>query len=114
MHKVLGFISLLALSGVAHAATLDYKKTAICDRKARYCADHQGVSVALTKMYLGDKAEARLMSKIRAVGLDNFDAGTFTMSSGLTCKVPERTCWTNRSGDSVDRKATRILFGKLR
>jgi hypothetical protein len=55
--KKLILISMLTTAFGAHAAGLDYyKEGAICDRKSGFCADFMGVSVALTKMYLGDKA----------------------------------------------------------
>lgn len=102
----------LMVMPMARGATLDYKKEgAICDRKAGFCADSEGVSVALTKMYLGDKAQAKLMAQINAVGLESFDASTFTMSGGLTCKTKEKTCWTSRIANKVDAKATKVLFG---
>jgi hypothetical protein len=37
----------------------------ICDKKGGFCADTQGIAVALTRMYLGEKAEKKLMDIIR-------------------------------------------------
>jgi Fels-1 Prophage Protein-like len=34
----------------------------LCDRKVGICADDQGISMALTEMYLGKPAQARLMA----------------------------------------------------
>lgn len=111
MKKTLLIATLIATS-MAQGATLDYKKEgAICDHKAGFCADSEGVSVALTKMYLGDKAQTKLMAQINAVGLDSFDASTFSMSGGLTCNARKKTCWTSRSANKVDVKASKVLFG---
>jgi hypothetical protein len=108
------FVALLATTFAAQAAGLDYyKEGAICDRKSGFCADEMGVSVALTKMYLGDKAEQKLMAEINKVGIQDFDATTFTMRGGLTCDTKVKTCWTNRYDKTkVDAKAMRTLFGQ--
>lgn len=109
----LALVSLLATTFVAHAAGLDYyKEGAICDRKSGFCADFMGVSVALTKMYLGEKAEQKLMAEINKVGIEDFDVTRFTMRGGLTCDTKVKTCWTNRYDKKVDTKATKTLFGQ--
>jgi hypothetical protein len=111
--KRLILISLLTTAIGAHAAGLDYyKEGAICDKTSGFCADFMGVSVALTKMYLGDKAEQKLMAEINKVGIKDFDASTFTMRGGLTCDTKVKTCWTNRYDKKIDVKATRTLFGQ--
>ncbi|MBS1144943.1 MAG: hypothetical protein H6R14_2349 [Proteobacteria bacterium] len=111
--RLLAVLSLLIAPCAVQAAGLDYyKEGAICDRKSGFCADHMGVSVALTKLYLGDKAEARLMAEINKVGIQDFDATTFSMRGGLTCDTKVKTCWTNRYDKKVDAKATRVLFGQ--
>jgi hypothetical protein len=102
-------ISSMAASG--WAATIEYKAHAICDKSAGFCADSQGVSVALTKMYLGDKAEAKLMATIKSVGINDFDATEFTMTGGLTCHTKEKLCWTTRLREKQDTKAMKTLFG---
>jgi hypothetical protein len=113
MMKITLFIASFVIASAAQAAVLDYyKEGAICDKKAGFCADFMGVSVGITKMYLGDKAEKKLMAEINKVGLDDFDATTFTMSGGLTCETKKSTCWTSRNRDRVDTKATKTLFGK--
>jgi hypothetical protein len=111
--KKIALVLLLTATFVAQAADLDfYKEGAICDKKSGFCADNMGVSVALTKMYLGEKAEQKLMAEINKVGIQDFDATTFTMRGGLNCDTKVKTCWTNRYEKKVDVKATRTLFGK--
>jgi hypothetical protein len=111
--KNLIFISLLTLTATSQAAGLEYYKAgAICDRTSGFCADFMGVSVALTKLYLGDKAEQKLMAEINKVGIQDFDATTFTMRGGLNCDTKVKTCWTNRYDKKVDAKATKTLFGQ--
>lgn len=110
--KKITFLTLLVAALSCQAAGLDFhKEGAICDKKSGFCADHMGVSVALTKMYLGEQAEKKLMAEINKVGIQDFDATTFTMRGGLTCDTKIKTCWTNRYDKKIDVKATRTLFG---
>ena len=83
---------------------------AICDKKGGFCADYEGVSVALTKMYLGDKAEKNLMEQVSKGGKD-FDATTFTMSDGIQCDAKAKQCKDKLSG-KPDAAHTRALFGQ--
>lgn len=111
--KNIALFFLLTVALSAQAADLDfYKEGAICDKKSGFCADSMGVSVALTRMYLGDKAEQKLMAEINKVGIQDFDATTFTMRGGLNCDTKVKTCWTNRFDKKVDAKATKTLFGQ--
>jgi hypothetical protein len=105
------FGAAIVAASFAHAGGLDYREGAICDRQAGFCADQMGVSVGLTKEYLGASAEQKLMERIKNLGEGNFDPTWFTMSGGLTCKTQEKTCWTSRYGSKVDKKATATLFG---
>jgi hypothetical protein len=82
---------------------------ALCDRKAGFCADYEGVSVALTRMYLGAKAEAHLMEQIGKGGKD-FDATTFTLSDGIACDCKAKQCKDRLTGKS-DAAHSKALFG---
>lgn len=109
-------IAVLLVTGAAVAATLKgvvYSPDpgAICDRKGGFCADYEGVSVALTRMYLGDKAEKNLMEQINKVGINDFDATTFTLSDGIYCDCKAKQCKEKVSGKS-NAAHTRALFGK--
>ncbi len=110
-----------ALLGIHHLAIADSKSNSaitypkpggiICDKKSGFCVDEQGVSVAITEMELGKKASKNLMDQIRSVGIENFDATTFTMTGGLYCETKQRKCFTNKYDMIVDLKATKALFG---
>lgn len=105
---------LIASSSQAFAASsLYYPKPGgvICDKKAGFCADDQGVSVAITQMELGEKASKALMAEINKVGVANFDTTSFTMSGGLHCETKEKKCY-NKLDKKPDLKATKALFGK--
>lgn len=109
MKKLIAFA--IALVSTTAFATIIYKPGTLCDSKAGFCADSEGVSVGITKMELGDAAANKLMSEINKVGIQDFDATNFTMSGGLTCNTKEKKCYTNRYDKKIDVKATKTLFG---
>jgi hypothetical protein len=84
----------------------------ICDQKSGFCADEQGVSVAITEMELGKKASKNLMDQINTVGIKDFDPTSFSMTGGLHCETKQKKCFTNKYDKVVDIKATKALFGK--
>lgn len=104
--------SAFAQSNPISAITYPKPGGVICDQKSGFCADEQGVSVAITEMELGKKASKKLMDQIRTVGIENFDATSFTMTGGLHCETKQKKCFTNKYDNRVDPKATKALFGK--
>lgn len=115
------FLMGTALLSIHHWAIADSKSNnaitypkpggIICDKKSGFCVDEQGVSVAITEMELGKKASKNLMDQIRTVGIENFDATTFTMTGGLYCETKQRKCFTNKFDKIIDVKTTKALFG---
>jgi len=85
----------------------------ICDKKGGFCADAEGIAVALTKMYLGDKAEKKLMDRIRPEpGVQDFDTTTFTLTNKVSCDCKAKKCKVSKYEDKVDSAHTKALFGK--
>ena len=85
----------------------------ICDKKGGFCADSEGIAVALTKMYLGDKAEKRLMDMIRPQpGVQDFDTTTFVLTNKVACDCKARKCKVSKLDDKIDAAHTKALFGK--
>ena len=78
----------------------------ICDKKASFCADSQGISVALTKEYLGDKAEKKLMD------MGQFDMSEFVLTNGVRCDTKTQKCTVSKINQAVDAAHTKALFGK--
>lgn len=110
---LLGFSSYaFADSKPNNAITYPKPGGVICDKKSGFCADQQGVSVAITEMELGKQASKNLMDQIRAVGIQDFDATSFTMTGGLHCETKQKKCFTNKYDNVVDAGATKVLFGK--
>ncbi|KOY62200.1 hypothetical protein AM629_09835 [Photorhabdus heterorhabditis] len=69
-------------------------KGVICDKKGKYCADQQGVSVKLTEKHLGKKAAEHLKNEI-GDGKD-IDFSSFTLSNGVHCENKEKQCYKDR------------------
>jgi len=85
----------------------------VCDKKAQFCADDQGISLAYTKEYLGQKAEDTMMARIKeGGGSANYDLTWFAFSNGVDCKTKEKVCRVSKNSDKVDAAHTRALFGK--
>jgi hypothetical protein len=49
--------------------------------------------MGLTKEYLGEKAEQKMMAQITQVGSRNFDATWVTLSNGISCKTKQNACY---------------------
>lgn len=109
-----------ATAGAAHTKEVKLKGEVyspepgvICDRKAGFCADTEGIAVALTKMYLGEKAEQRLMDRIRPEpGVQNYDTRTFVLTNGVACDCNTKICKVSKLNDKLDAAHTKALFGK--
>jgi hypothetical protein len=85
----------------------------ICDKKAQFCADDQGISLAYTKEYLGQKAEDTMMGRIKeGGGSSNYDLTWFAFSNGVDCKTKERVCHVSKNSTKVDAAHTKALFGR--
>jgi hypothetical protein len=113
--KTLIFLTLLVVSSSTFAAgagkTIKGSVTTpeagvICDKKANFCADSRGISVALTKMYLGEKAEKKLMA------MGAFDMSELVLTNGVRCDTKTQKCKVSKINQTVDAAHTKALFGK--
>ena len=77
----------------------------ICDKKGGFCADEQGISMSITKMYLGEKAEKKLLA------MGEFDMTSFTLTNKVYCDTKIKKCTISKFEDKVDVAHTRALFG---
>lgn len=85
----------------------------ICDKKAGFCADAQGMAVALTQLYLGDKAQNRLMDRIRPEpGVQDYDTTRFVLTNQVACDSKARVCTVSTIDKTVDQAHTQALFGQ--
>ncbi len=108
---VLCLLSRPALSTALKGSVTSPMAGVLCDKKGGFCADPEGISVALTKMYLGEKAEKKLMDQIKAVGVESFDATTFVLTNGVACSTKAKTCTVSKLSAKVDAAHTKALFG---
>jgi hypothetical protein len=103
----------LAMGAQLKGAVYSPKPGIVCDKKAQFCADAQGISVAFTKEYLGDKAEQTVMNRIKeAGGPANYDLTWFGFSNGVDCKTKAEVCHVSKHSDKVDAAHTKALFGR--
>ena len=54
----------------------------VCDRKAGFCADREGISMGYTKEYLGQAAQDKIMGYIKK---DHMETARYTLSNGIYC-----------------------------
>lgn len=106
--KTVAVTALIAgLSSFASASSVySPSKGVICDKKSGFCADSYGISMGLTKDYLGQAAQNKLM------GYKDLDTTSFAMSNGLFCDAGKKICKKSKWDDKVDAHWTAVLFGK--
>ena len=78
----------------------------VCDRKSGFCADSYGISLGLTKEYLGQKNEEIWNKRMNS----NFDSTVFGMSNRVYCDTNIRTCYQDKLKTSVNHYFTNRLF----
>ena len=106
---VLAFAKPLQLKGSVYSP----QAGVICDKKGGFCADSEGIAVALTKMYLGEKAEKKLMDMIRPEpGVQDFDTTTFVLTNKVACDCKAKKCKVSKYEDKIDSAHTKALFGR--
>ncbi|NKQ41295.1 MAG: hypothetical protein HF962_06970 [Sulfurovum sp.] len=101
----LGFATMASASSVYSP-----DKGIICDKKAHFCVDSYGISLAYTKEYLGQKALDRF-NKVTDNQKD-MDLTSFTFSNGLDCDTKKKICKKSKWDDNADKHWTNILFAK--
>ncbi len=106
------FLSLTAMAALAGQTIFSPDDGVLCDKKAGFCADKDGIAVGHTEVYLGKKAAKKLQDMISSVGVDSFDATSFTMSNGMHCETREKNCTTSKFNDKPDPVGNTTLFGK--
>lgn len=113
MQKMSVVFAVLFFSGLAQAApALFYPEAGVlCDKKAGFCADTQGISMGLTQVHLGDKAQDKLVKMFGST--DGVDMGSYTLSNGVHCESSEQQCYKDRYFPRTkESKYTAMLFKK--
>jgi hypothetical protein len=83
----------------------------ICDKKSNFCVDAYGISMGLTKEYLGKKAVETLRQMTKE--LKDMDMKSYTLSSGLSCDSDKRICKRNKWDTKSDTHWTHVLYGEF-
>ena len=83
------------------------QKGIVCDKKAGFCADSEGISMGYTKEYLGQAAQDKMMGYVEK---DNMETGSYTMSNGIYCDSDTKKCYNNKQKERVDSYYTKMLF----
>ena len=104
---------LLGATGAVFASTIFSPASGVvCDKKSNYCVDEQGISMGLTKHYLGQKAQDALMNVIGdGVGVSLTE---YTLSNGVYCDSNKKQCYVDRyypqTKEKFERKLTMEIF----
>jgi len=79
----------------------------LCDKKAGFCADKDGISLGYTKEYLGQSSQDKIMTYIDR---DNMQTYSYILSNGIYCDSKSKKCYNNKWKDKVNSKYTNKLF----
>ena len=80
----------------------------VCDKKAGFCADSEGISMGYTKEYLGQAAQDKMMGYVER---DHMTTSEFTLSNGIYCNAKKQKCFKDRyDGSPVNDHFTSNLF----
>ena len=109
MKKALLISAIVALSGTAYAGSVySPSKGVICDKKGKFCADSYGISIALTKEYLGAKAANNLEKMADKYHMSMTD---WTFANGVSCNTKKKICKKSKWDKKADAHWTKMLFG---
>ena len=106
---------LFGISLNAHAEKISSPSPGIvCDPKAGFCVDNQGIAMGLTEVYLGKSVEENLQKSLgdgAGVSLDQY-----TLSNGVYCDSKEQQCYKDRyyprTPDKFEHNFTHQIFNK--
>ncbi len=106
-------VLMISVGSVASAKTqgnvYSPEQGVICDKKSGFCSDSYGISLGMTKDFLGQKA-ADKFTKILAD--KDFDATIYAMSNGLYCDTNKKICKKSKWDEKADAHWTAVLFGE--
>ena len=75
----------------------------VCDRAQGFCADGYGLSIGLTKIFLGTAASETLVHQ-------ETNATDFELSNGVFCQIDACTCYATRNRKQIDPMWTKSVF----
>ena len=101
---------MIGLSSFASASSVySPSKGVICDKKSGFCSDSYGISIGMTKDFLGQKAADKWTKNLSD---KDFDPTVYAMSNGLYCDTKKKICKKSKWDEKADAHWTAVLFGK--
>lgn len=115
MKKLLVMAALLGTSASVLAADIySPANGVVCDKKAGYCVDNQGIAMGLTELYLGKMAEDKLQKSLGESG--GVSLSEYTLSNGVHCDSEAKQCYKDRfyprTADKKENTLTQQIFDK--
>jgi hypothetical protein len=115
INKIAIVALVVSLSSVVHAKTHEAavyspEHGIVCDKKAGFCVDEEGISMGFTEIYLGKKAVKKFMKM--TAGMKDMDLKSYTLSNGLSCDSTKRICKKSKWDEKADEYWTKVLFSK--
>jgi len=112
MKTLIVMVALLGVSAGTLAADITSpSRGVVCDKKAGFCVDNQGIAMGLTELYLGKAAEDKLQTTLS----DDVNLTEYTFSNGVYCDAQEMQCYKDRhyprTPDKRESKMTQQIFG---
>ncbi|EKS6645721.1 YcgJ family protein [Enterobacter hormaechei] len=103
MNKLMVMAVLLGASAGALAVDISSPdRGVVCDKKAGFCVDNQGIAMGLTELYLGKAAEDKLQTTLG----DDMNLTDYTFSNGVHCDAKEKQCYTR----TPEKRMTKQIF----
>ena len=96
-------------SFVSASSVYSPSKGVICDKKSGFCSDSYGISIGMTKDFLGQKAADKWTKNLSD---KDFDPTVYAMSNGLYCDTKKKICKKSKWDEKADAHWTAVLFGK--
>jgi uncharacterized protein YecT (DUF1311 family) len=79
----------------------------VCDKKAGFCADKEGIAMGYTQVYLGQAAAEKFNNMIDKY---HMETDSYTLSNGIHCDSKDRKCYNNKWKEKVNHEYTSKLF----
>ncbi|EKS6646083.1 YcgJ family protein [Enterobacter hormaechei] len=116
MKKIINIIVLLGMTFSVFAANIfSPAGGVVCDKKAGFCVNRDGISRTLTAEYMEERINK--LDEAMGDGLD-VDTGKYTLSNGVFCDSAVKQCYTDRyypqTPDKKEMAITNMIFGKPR
>lgn len=109
----LGFVLLATGAARADSNKIDLMPGGlVCDKKDQVCYDQRGANVAETRKMFGEYAASSVQKRLGKH--EGWGTKKFTLSNGVKCSVPNRSCRKEGGEGERARKVQSHLFNAPR